>query len=106
MTTSFVVRVSAMCASFGYFPASGTVLDLRAHVKLLLVLAGAAFSFPHRAVVLHHLDRTEVLDHLEAELGLEADAQGRSVLDGQLLAIQLVGEDRLPMMANVQGHAF
>src|SRR6201997_5557603 len=45
----------------------------------------------------HQLDAHDVLRHLVAELPFEAQPQRRAVGNGQRLAVQIIGEDRLRM---------
>src|ERR1700731_4515318 len=64
-------------------------------VAAIFPIAALAAVQPGEAA--HELDARDVFRHLVAELTLEPEAQRRAMGDVELLAVHLIGEDRLRM---------
>jgi len=60
-----------------------------------MVFAPTALALADVAVVGDELDPLDVLHHRESELGLDPQAQGRSVDNGQRLSIHFIGKNGL-----------
>src|SRR5262249_1062724 len=69
--------------------------DVRQLAEVLMVLVVAALPLAEGLVALAELDLPDPLDHLEAELVLDPQPQGRPVQRLERLAVHLVGQQRL-----------
>ena len=82
------------------------VLYLRNCAVVLEILAEATLPFTNMAIVLHEFNRAQVLHHLVAKKCLDSETHGRSVFDGERLAIHLIGKDGLRMESVGETDAF
>src|SRR5579871_407352 len=83
-------------------PRINNALNFCTLAVILEVFAKSSLAFPNRAVVADEFYRAQVLDHLVAKQRFDAQAQRRSMLEGQRLPVHLVGQNRLRMARKLQ----